>query len=210
MNLAARARATTTALRRRLPRPGRRTMPFVLAGLALSCACSADPGGAAPSNRATPAGSPTGVDPAPSAAPSSSPPASSRPTPSPSTSSDRPDSGTTAIRVVVGDRTFTGELYDNPTARDLADRLPLTITMDDLHGTEKTGPLPRALTTDGAPRGSDPDVGEIGYYAPGRDLVFYYGDMGYYAGIIRVGRFDGSIDRLAGEDDGFWARVEVA
>ena len=202
MNLAVRVRAMTTACRCALPRPGRWSLPLVLAGLAVSSACSVEPGGAAPSNRDTPAESPTGSDATASDAPSSSSPSA---TPSPPTGT-----GTTAIRVVVGDRTYTGELYDNPTARDLAGRLPITITMDDLHGTEKTGPLPQALTTDGAPRGSDPEVGEIGYYAPGRDLVLYYGDMGYYAGIVRVGRFSESIDRLADEGDGLGARVEVA
>ena len=206
MNLAARARATPTARRHRSPSPGRWATPLVLAGLALSSACSVEPGGAAPGGRATPAGRASGADPATSGAPTSISPST---TSTAGATSPRADSGTTAIRVVVGDRTFAGELDDNPTARDLAARLPLTITMDDLHGTEKTGPLPAALTTDGAPRGSDPDVGEIGYYAPGRDLVFYYGDTGYYAGIIRIGRFDASIDRLADEADGLGARVEV-
>jgi hypothetical protein len=42
----------------------------------------------------------------------------------------------------VGDQVFSAELYDNATARDLADQLPLTITVDDLHGLEKTGRLP--------------------------------------------------------------------
>ena len=106
-------------------------------------------------------------------------------------------SGVTPIRVTVGDQTFTAELYDNPTAHDLADQLPLTLTMDDLNRLEKTGPLPRALTTDGVPRGSDPDINEIGYYAPGRDLVLYYGDVGYYTGIIRIGRFDEAIGTIA-------------
>lgn len=205
MHLARRARATTTALRTRVPRRARWTMPLVLAGLALGSACSADPGGVAPSSGATPAGGPTGTD--------TTPPGSASPSPAPSASSptpsDSPASGTTPIRVVVGDRTFTGELYHNPTARDLADHLPLTVTLDDLHRSEKTGRLPQALTTDGAPRGSDPEVGEIGYYAPGRDLVFYYGDVGYFSGIIRIGRFRESIDRLADEEDGFSARVEA-
>jgi len=117
-------------------------------------------------------------------------------------------SGTTRVRVRVGDRVFRAELYDNPTARDLADQLPLTITMDDLNRLEKTGPLPRALTTDGVPAGSDPEVDEIGYYAPGRDLVLYYGDMGYYHGIIRIGRFQDSIDLIADEPDGVSVTVE--
>lgn len=96
----------------------------------------------------------------------------------------------------------------NPTARDLASRLPLTLTLEDLHGLEKTGPLPRALTTEGVPRGADPEVDEIGYYAPGRDLVFYYGDVGYFPGIIRIGRFTDPIDVIADQPDGFSATLE--
>ena len=118
-------------------------------------------------------------------------------------------SDTTRIRVVVGDRTFTAVLDDTPTARDLAARLPLTLTLDDLHGLEKTGRLPQALTTDGAPRGTDPEVGDLGYYAPGQDLVLYYGDVGYFAGIVRLGHFDTSLDPLRDEEDGFTARVEL-
>ncbi len=110
----------------------------------------------------------------------------------------------------MGDRVFSAELYDNPTARDLADQLPLTITVDDLHGLEKTGRLPRALTTDGVPAGSDPDVDEIGYYAPGRNLVLYYGDVGYYTGIVRIGRFDSPVDSIAGLPDGVSVTVERA
>jgi hypothetical protein len=34
-------------------------------------------------------------------------------------------------------------------------------------------------------------VGEIGYYAPGRALVLYYGGVGYFNGIIRIGRYGG-------------------
>jgi hypothetical protein len=110
----------------------------------------------------------------------------------------------------VGDRAFSAELDDNPTARDLADQLPLTITVDDLHGLEKTGRLPRALTTDGVPVGSDPEINEIGYYAPGRNLVLYYGDVGYYTGIIRIGRFENPIDAIADQPDGLTVTLERA
>ena len=108
----------------------------------------------------------------------------------------------------MGDQAFSAELYDNPTARDLADQLPVTITVDDLHGLEKTGRLPRALTTDGVPAGSDPEINEIGYYAPGRNLVLYYGDVGYYTGIIRIGRFQDSIEAIADQPDGVTVTVE--
>jgi hypothetical protein len=117
-------------------------------------------------------------------------------------------SGVTPVRVTVGGQVFSAELYDNPTARDLADQLPLTVTVDDLHGLEKTGRLPRALTADGVPAGSEPEINEIGYYAPGRDLVLYYGDVGYYTGIIRIGRFQDSIDAIADQPDGVAVTVE--
>lgn len=180
---------------------------FVTLAAFTAVACSVDP---APSGQTaggvTPTGNPTQPSPASSGATSPSPTSDGAETPQP----ERPASGVTLIRVAVGGRTFAAELYDNPTAHDLADQLPVTITLDDLHGLEKTGPLPRALTTEGVPRGSDPDVNEIGYYAPGQDLVFYYGDVGYYDGIIRIGRFTTSIDSLRDESDGFSATVERA
>ena len=164
---------------------------------------------------ASPAASP---DPAPEDTQPSPRPTS--PSPSSTASPDRATdpaspatpaaSGVTPIRVTVGDQVFSAELYDNPTARDLADQLPLTITVDDLHGLEKTGRLPRALTTDGVPAGSDPEINEIGYYAPGRNLVLYYGDVGYYTGIIRIGRFEDTIAAIADQPDGVTVTVERA
>ena len=67
------------------------------------------------------------------------------------------------------------------------------------HGAvEKTGPLPAPLSLDGQPEGADPDVGDVGYYAPGNDLVLYYGDQSYYDGIVILGRLDdAAASRLA-------------
>jgi hypothetical protein len=137
-------------------------------------------------------------------------PAQESPSPDPPSRLEPAAAGVTAVRVVVGDQTFAAELYDNPTARDLAGRLPVTLTVDDLNGLEKTGALPFALTTDGVPRGADPEVDETGYYAPGRDLVLYYGDVGYFTGIIRVGRFTDSIAGIRDRPDGLTVTVERA
>ena len=60
------------------------------------------------------------------------------------------------------------------------------------------------------PAGSDPRINEIGYYAPGHNLVLYYGDVGYYNGIIRIGRFDDAIDTIADQPDGVGVTVERA
>jgi hypothetical protein len=38
------------------------------------------------------------------------------------------------------------------------------------------------------PAGADPEINDIGYYRPTNGLVFYYGDVGYLNGIVRIGR----------------------
>ena len=171
----------------------------VFASVAACVASPAAPPDPAPEGT-QPSPRPTGPSPSSTASPDRATDPASPATPA--------ASGVTPIRVTVGDQVFSAELYDNPTARDLADQLPLTITVDDLHGLEKTGRLPRALTTDGVPAGSDPEINEIGYYAPGRNLVLYYGDVGYYTGIIRIGRFENSIDAIADQPDGVAVTVE--
>ncbi|MGO4362710.1 cyclophilin-like fold protein [Terrabacter sp. RAF57] len=79
---------------------------------------------------------------------------------------------------------------DSAAARDLLAQLPVTVDMVDHGGVEKTGPLPSPLSLDGQPEGADPDVGDVGYYAPGNDLVLYYGDQSYFPGIVILGRLD--------------------
>ena len=70
--------------------------------------------------------------------------------------------------------------------------------MIDHGGVEKTGPLRSPLSLDGQPAGADPDVGDVGYYAPGNDLVLYYGDQSYYHGIVILGHLDGdAAERIA-------------
>jgi hypothetical protein len=34
-------------------------------------------------------------------------------------------------------------------------------------------------------------VGDVGYYAPGNDLVLYYGEQSYYDGIVILGQLEG-------------------
>lgn len=116
----------------------------------------------------------------------------------------------TRIRVIVGSETLTGRLWDNPTARDLIAQLPLTLTFRDFNGVEKIAQLPRKLTVEGVPAGDDPSPLDIGYYAPSRDLVFYYDDVGYFTGIVRLGQFDGSMDAIAGQTGSFIAQIMLA
>jgi hypothetical protein len=116
--------------------------------------------------------------------------------------------GETPITLTIGDTVVTARLADNATARALAAQLPLTLTFTDFNRVEKIATLPRPLSTDDVPAGADPDIGDIGYYAPSGDLVFYYGDVGYWDGIVRIGRFDTSMELIEHQDDGFPVTIE--
>jgi MFS family permease len=173
-------------------------LPLVLATV-LSAACSVapDPG----------AGDTTPGNPGPPGQPAES----SSPTTTPFEGTPTPPvAGETPIKITVADTAITARLADNATARDLADQLPLTLTFTDFNQLEKIAKLPRPLSTDGVPAGADPDIGDIGYYAPSGDLVFYYGEVGYFNGIVRIGRFDTTMELIEHQADNFQVRIERA
>jgi hypothetical protein len=116
----------------------------------------------------------------------------------------------TPIRVTIEDTVLTARLWDNATARDLIAQLPLTLTFRDFNCVEKIGQLPRKLSMDGVPAGDDPFPRDIGYYNPSSDLVFYYDDVGYFNGIVRIGQFDGSMEAISSQTGDFTARIELA
>jgi hypothetical protein len=65
------------------------------------------------------------------------------------------------IRIKAGDKVVTATLVDNPTSRDFISLLPLTVTLEDHAATEKITYLPRKLSTEGAPAGSDRRSGTL-------------------------------------------------
>lgn len=122
-----------------------------------------------------------------------------------------PDSaaGTTAIRVVIDQTILQATLWDNAATRSLLTQLPLTLPLEDFGHQEKIGTPPSPLSMDGMPAGDDPEPFDIGYYAPGGVLVFYYADVGYFTGIARLGHFDAPIDALVGLADGTTVTIEL-
>jgi hypothetical protein len=143
--------------------------------------------------------------------PDASAPAAS-PSPSPASSdqdASAPDG--TPIRITFGDTELTARLDDNATARDLAAQLPLPLTFRDHNNVEKTAPLPRELSLEGAPEGHDPAAGDIGYWAPDGDLVFYYdSDAPFFNGIVRIGEFDGEMGAIERQSQDFSVTIERA
>jgi hypothetical protein len=135
-------------------------------------------------------------------------------TPSPSPATDDQEASPadgTPIRITFGDTELTARLDDNATARDLAAQLPLTLTFRDHNNVEKTAPLPSELSLEGAPEGHDPAAGDIGYWAPGGDLVFYYDSYApFFNGIVRIGEFDGEMDAIERQGGDFSVPIERA
>jgi hypothetical protein len=161
------------------PTAGRLT----LFSLALTAVLSA---ATACASRETTTGSGSALAPSTNATSVSTPPPA-RTTAAPAANS-KETAPVTTLRILVAGQTVTAELNDTPTAQDLARQLPLTITLDDFNNVEKVGALHQPLTMNGVPAGADPDINDIGYYAPTNGLVFYYGNVGYFNGIVRLGR----------------------
>jgi hypothetical protein len=103
---------------------------------------------------------------------------------------------TVKIRIKVENKTLTATLHDNATSNDFVSLLPLRLTLKNYAATEKISDLPKRLSTAGAPAGSDPDVGDIAYYAPWGNLAIFYKDFGYSDGLIILGKIDGDVDAL--------------
>lgn len=100
----------------------------------------------------------------------------------------------TKIRMTIEDREITANFDDNATARDFISLLPMTLTLEDYDKTEKVSDLPKRLSTEDAPEGIDPSVGDITYYAPWGNLALFYRDFGYARGLVRLGRIEAEID----------------
>jgi hypothetical protein len=110
----------------------------------------------------------------------------------------QPRTGTTStvsmkIQFEVDGTSITASLNDSAAARDFASLLPLTLSLKDYASTEKVADLPRKLSTQGAPAGIDPEIGDFTYYAPWGNLALFYKDFGYSAGLVRLGRIESGI-----------------
>jgi hypothetical protein len=100
------------------------------------------------------------------------------------------------IRIDMNGSEITATLTDNATSRDFVSLLPLKLKLEDYGETEKIGYLPRKLSTEGAPTGSDPSVGDVSYYAPWGNLALFRRDFRYSSGLIKLGRIDSGLEAL--------------
>jgi hypothetical protein len=146
---------------------------------------------AVPLTTVTSTGAPTSSPPTvtPTGASTSPPPTAMPPT---ETSAKGTDS--MKIRLKVEDKVVTATLNDSKTTQDFISLLPLTLTLEDYVGTEKISNLPKRLSTEGTPSGSDPSIGNIAYYTPWGNLAIFYKDSGYASGLVLLGKIDSGIE----------------
>jgi hypothetical protein len=116
----------------------------------------------------------------------------------PATSRQETHQRTTAMKISIRTehKVISATLADNPTSRDFVSLLPITLTLKDYAGTEKVGDLPRRLSTEGAPAGSDPSIGDIAYYSPWGNVAIFYRNFRYSHGLIKLGKIDAGIEAL--------------
>lgn len=94
------------------------------------------------------------------------------------------------IQLEINGHRLQATLEDTPSGRDFYALLPLTLSAKDYANTETIADLPRKLTTQGAPAGIDPQIGDITYYAPWGNLALFHHDFGYSRGLIRLGHIN--------------------
>lgn len=100
------------------------------------------------------------------------------------------------LKITIGEQILPATLADNPTARDFASLLPLTVKLDDYANTEKIFYLSGKLSAENAPDGMEPEAGDITYYAPRGNIAIFYKDFDYASGLIKIGRIDNNIETL--------------
>jgi hypothetical protein len=100
------------------------------------------------------------------------------------------------IRIRINGKEIAATLIDNATSRDFVSLLPLKLKLEDYGETEKISYLPRKLSTEGAPPGSDPSAGDVSYYAPWGNLAIFRKDFRYSSGLIKLGKVDSGLEAL--------------
>lgn len=113
------------------------------------------------------------------------------------------------IKLIFGETVLTATMDDNRTSRNFISLLPLRVKFDDYANTEKITYLPGKLSTENAPKGYDPSVGDITYYAPWGNVAIFYRDFGYANGLIKLGKIDSGINSLQRIDNQSEVKIEL-
>lgn len=100
------------------------------------------------------------------------------------------------IRLHVNGEVAVATLHDNATARDFLALLPLSLTLREFAKVERIGDLPRKLAVTAPQAGMDPRVGDLAYYAPWNNFVFFAGDNKFDRGLVPLGKVESGLAAL--------------
>lgn len=100
------------------------------------------------------------------------------------------------FKMTFSDHEMIASLEKSPVSRELFGLLPLDLKIEDYSTNEKIAYLPRKLTKHQDVPFDDGRPGDIAYYAPWGNLVFFHADYRYSQGLIRLGRFDVGFEPL--------------
>jgi len=122
----------------------------------------------------------------------------------------------TLIRIVVAEVALAAELFDTPCAKGIVDLLPIE-TIPNLWGDEFYFEIPLRHEPDHTAT-SDVEIGDIGYWPPGRALAIFFGPTPMSVGskpvpasdVNLIGRITDDTDALKGVRGAARIRIEAA
>lgn len=129
--------------------------------------------------------------------------------PKASTDASEDASANTRIRLTFDGNEAVVMLEDNATTRDFLSMLPAALTFQDYASSEKISYLSRRLSTEGAPRTYDPEVGDLILYAPWGNLAIFYRDAGNSSGPVPMGHVESGLEQLAAMEGEFEVTISV-
>jgi hypothetical protein len=105
-----------------------------------------------------------------------------------------PQRGSVKIKITINDnKVLTATLIDNPTARAIIAKLPLTIPLTDLYAREMCYRFTDALPTDNV-QTTGYEIGEIIYWPPRYSFVIMYAQNGERFSMQKIGRVDSGVE----------------
>lgn len=109
------------------------------------------------------------------------------------------------IKITSQNMTIIAQLNNSATSKDLIGRLPLTLNLHQHQNREYYADI--RLDKDSPSKGGY-KIGEIAYWAPGNNLVLFYG-KGYTGNLISMGQIISGLEQLPQMGDSFTARFEI-
>ncbi len=93
------------------------------------------------------------------------------------------------IEMVIGEKVYPIKLQNHDAARDLMNRLPLTLTFENFGSTERIAYLKSSLKLGNAPTSTDPVTGDFAYYIPWGNVCVFIKDFHHSPDLVPMGKF---------------------